>query len=303
MFALLGLIWGSSFLWIKVGLGNGGAPVFGLPMPDGAGFPPLLLVTMRLTIGALGLVALMVARRQSFPREPRVLAASALVGLLNTALPFALITWGETRIPSGLASILNGTVPLFAIVIAHFVLADEPFTLVRLAGLVAGFVGVVVIVGGGIAGPGGVWGALAVLAAALSYAVAAAYSRRVLRGQAPLVQSSTTVSFAAIFLAVAVLIWERPVHWASAPVAWVAVIWLGLLGSCVAYLLYFSLINAWGATRATVVTYVFPVVGLLLGIGVLGEPLDWRLVVGTVLIVGGIVVVNGASLRKALVKA
>ena len=149
MFLLLGLIWGSSFLWIKVALGNNGEPFLGIAMPASEpAFSPLLLVTMRLAFGLAGLAVLMVARGLTVPREPRVLAICAIVGLINTALPFALITWGETRIPSSLASILNGTVPLFAVVFAHFALHDERMTPARVAGLVIGFVGVVVLVGG-----------------------------------------------------------------------------------------------------------------------------------------------------------
>lgn len=294
MFAGLGLIWGSSFLWIKVALGNDGEPVFGIAMPGAAGgFSPLLLVTMRVLFGVLGLAALMLARRLPLPREPRLIAIYAAVGFVNTALPFALITWGETRIPSGVASILNGTVPLFTLVIAHFALHDEPMTLARLAGLAVGFVGVTLLVGHEIgSGFGSVLGQAAVVAAAICYAIGAALSRRFLRGQSPVTLSFTTLSFAALFMAASVLVFDRPVHWPSHPLVWGAAMWLGLLGSCAAYVLYYSLINAWGATRASLVTYVFPMVGLILGVLVLGERLDWRIFFGTALVVGGIVIVN-----------
>jgi drug/metabolite transporter (DMT)-like permease len=293
MFCLLGLIWGSSFLWIKVALGDAARP----------GFAPLLLVTFRLIFGLIGLLALLAARGIRLPRDRQTLTACAIIGLVNTALPFALITWGETRIASGMAAILNGTVPLFTIVIAHFVLHDEPITAPRFAGLVAGFAGVVVLVSRGLGSTlGSVWGQAAVVGAAISYAGAAAYTRRALRGLSPLAQSCTTLLFAACYLVVGTLLFERPVVLPTAPLAWLATVWLGLLGSCVAYLLYFSLINAWGATRASLVTYVFPVVGLLLGIVILGEPTDWRLFAGTSMIVGGIVIVNARTflaLREA----
>jgi drug/metabolite transporter (DMT)-like permease len=283
MFCLLGLIWGSSFLWIKVALGDSTSP----------GFAPLLLVSFRLLFGLGGLLVLLAARGVRLPREWPTLRACAVVGLFNTALPFTLITWGETRIASGMAAILNGTVPLFTIVIAHFSLHDEPITPARAAGLVAGFAGVVVLVSRGLGSAlGSVWGQLAVVAAALSYAGAAAYTRRSLRNLSPLAQSTTTLLFATVYMAAAVLVFERPAALPSRPLAWLAAAWLGLLGSCLAYVLYFSLINAWGATRATLVTYVFPLVGLVLGIVVLGEPTDWRLLAGTAMIVGGIIVVN-----------
>ena len=172
---------------------------------------------------------LMAVRGLPIPRDPRVLAASAAVGLFNTALPFTLITWGETQIPSGLAAILNGTVPLFTLVIAHFMLHDEPMTGARFVGLIVGFLGVVVLVGrdaGG--GLGSVWGQAAVVGAAICYASSAAFSRRYLRGQSPITQSFTTLSFAVGFMALGVWLFERPVVFPTHPVVWGAAVWLGL---------------------------------------------------------------------------
>lgn len=296
MFALLGLVWGSSFLWIKIALGNGGEPFLGIAFPPGTTvFGPFLLVAFRLLFGLLGLAAVMVFQRPAFPRERRVWLAYLFMGAFNTAIPFTLISWGETQIDSGLASILNGTVPLFTIVIAHFWLHDEKITLPRLVGLVVGFIGVVVLVSRDI-GPqglvGNIWGQIAVIAAALCYAIAITFSRKYLRGQPPVMQSFMTLFMADAFMWVATPIAESPVVLPSSPMLWFAVIWLGLLGSCLAYLLFFSLINAWGPTRASLVTYVFPVIGLILGITLLGEEVDWRLFVGTALVVGGIVAVN-----------
>lgn len=293
-FVLLGLIWGSSFLWIKIAVAEIG---------------PFTLVAFRLLFGLLGLLAIMWLRRQSFPRDRRTLLAYLFMGVFNTALPFTLISWGETRIDSGLASILNGTVPLFTIVIAHFWLQDEKITLPRIAGLIVGFVGVVILVSRDVrvADLGGsLIGQLAVLAAALCYATAITFSRRHLRGQPPLVQSTMVLLIADALLWVATPLAESPLHAPELPVTWLAVAWLGLLGSCLAYLLFFYLINAWGPTRASLVTYVFPVIGLALGIVFLNEVADWRLLAGSALVVGGIVVVNlGARLgwRRATAPA
>jgi drug/metabolite transporter (DMT)-like permease len=200
-----------------------------------------------------------------------------------------------------MASILNGTVPLFAIVFAHFALHDERLTPARVGGLVLGFIGVVVLVSGeSDASAGSLWGQLAVAAAAMSYAGAAAYTRRFLRGLSAVTQSCTTLLFAVLYLTVAVLVFERPIVWPRHPLMWGATVWLGLLGSCAAYVLYFSLINAWGATRASLVTYVFPIVGLGLGIFVLGEHARWNLFVGTALVAAGIGVVNGRQVMAAI---
>ena len=279
-FALLGLIWGSSFLWIKIALEETG---------------PFLLVTLRLLFGLVGLLVVMALQRQAWPRDRRVLLAFAFMGLVNTALPFTLITWGETLIDSSLAAILNGTVPLFSIVIGHFWLQDEKMTLPRLAGLLLGFVGMVVLVSGDLAPGalrGNVWGQLAVIAASISYAVAAIFSRKHLRGQPPVLQSTMVLLFASGMMALTTPAVEQPLNLPDTALAWFAIVWLGLLGSCTAYLLFFYLLNAWGSTRTTLVTYVMPVMGLLLGIIFLNEAVDWRLIVGSALIVGGIVVVN-----------
>jgi drug/metabolite transporter (DMT)-like permease len=230
------------------------------------------------------------------------------MAVFNTAIPFVLIPWGETRIDSALAAILNATVPLFTIVIAHFWLSDERITPARLGGLLVGFLGVVVLMSrdlGMAHAARSLTGQAAVLLSAISYAVAATFSRRHLRGHPPLLQATMVVLFADVFVWLAAAVGERPLRLPALPVTWIALAWLGLLGSCVAYLLYYYLINAWGPTRASLVAYVFPVIGLLLGILVLHEAADWRLLAGTVLVVIGIAVVNlrpGApgGARKAL---
>ena len=279
-FSLLGLIWGSSFLWIKIAVSEIG---------------PFTLVAFRLLFGLAGLLVIMRLQKQSFPRNRRVLLAYLFMGAFNTALPFTLISWGETRIDSGLASILNGTVPLFTIVIAHFWLHDEKITLPRIAGLFVGFIGVVVLVSRDLdpRGLGGnLWGQIAVIAASICYATAITFSRKHLRNQPPVVQSTMILLIADAFLWIATPLAERPMHLPALPMTWFALAWLGLLGSCLAYLLFFFLINAWGPTRASLVTYVFPVIGLILGIVFLKEVADWRLIVGSLLVVGGILVVN-----------
>jgi drug/metabolite transporter (DMT)-like permease len=280
VFTALGAIWGTSFLWIKIAVAETG---------------PIVLVGFRLLFGLLGLLVVMLFRRQSFPRDRRVLLAFAFMGVFNTAVPFFLITWGETRIDSSLASILNGTVPLFTIVIAHFWLRDEKITLPRIAGLVVGFIGIVVLVSRDLRPEGlhgDVWGQVAVLAASISYATAITFSRRHLRGQPPVLQSFMVLLIADALVWMAAPAVEQPMNFPNTPLAWFAILWLGVLGSCVAYLLYFWLINAWGPTRASLVSYVFPVVGLILGIIFLHESADWRILVGSALIVGGILVVN-----------
>lgn len=291
-FLLLGTIWGSSFLWIKIGVAEIG---------------PATLAAFRLLFGAAGLVAVARLTRQPFREHLRRFFPSyVFMGIFATALPFILISWAETRIDSALAAILNATAPLFAIVIAHYWLSDEKISLARLAGLITGFVGVVVLMSREFSPEGihgSIWGYVAMVAASASYGLSATFSRRHLRGHPPLVQATMVVIIADAIAWAAVPIMDRPVILPQTGLTWFALAWLGLLGSCAAYLLYFYLINAWGPTRATLVTYVFPVVGLALGIIFLGESADWRLFAGSALIVGGIALVNrrpGPAVRASV---
>lgn len=279
-FVILGLIWGSSFLWIKIAVAEIG---------------PFTLVAFRVLFGLLGLLVVMRWQRQSFPRDRRMILAFVFMGIVNTAIPFILISWGETKIESSLASILNATTPLFTIVIAHFWLHDEKITLPRLVGLIVGFFGVILLVSRDI-GPQGLQGdmigQLAVLLAAISYAIALTFSRKYLRGTKPVVQSTMILVVASGVMWVTAPMVERPFSLPQLPLTWLALAWLGLLGLCIAYLLFFYLNNVWGPTRASLVTYVFPVVGLILGIIFLNEKVDWRLLAGSGLIVASIVIVN-----------
>jgi drug/metabolite transporter (DMT)-like permease len=279
-FGLLGLIWGSSFLWIKVAVAEIG---------------PFTLVGWRLLVGLVALAAVVAVRRPALPRDRRTLAALALLGITNTALPFALISWGEQSIDSAVASILNGTVPLFAMVIAHFGLRDDRMTVPRVVGLVTGFIGVVLLMSRDI-GPGGVQhgvlGQVAVLVAAVLYAGSSVFARRNLRDVTPVVQAFLPLIAADAFVWTGAFLTESDGLVPRLGNTWFALVWLGLLGSCVAYLLYFGLLQSVGPTRATVVTYVFPVVGVVLGVLFLGERLDAYLGVGAALVVGGIAAVN-----------
>jgi drug/metabolite transporter (DMT)-like permease len=280
MFGALGLIWGSSFLWIKVAVGEIG---------------PFTLVGWRLLFGLAALAIVVAWRRPALPRDRRTLGVLALLGIINTALPFALISWGEKSIDSAVASILNGTVPLFAMVIAHFGLHDDRMTMPRVIGLATGFVGVVVLMGRDIGPEGiahGVLGQAAVLAAAILYAGSSVFARRNLREVSPVVQAFLPLISADAFVWTGALLTEGGGLIPRLGSTWFALVWLGVLGSCVAYLLYFGLLQSVGPTRATVVTYVFPVVGVVLGVLFLGERLDWSLAGGAALIVAGIGAVN-----------
>lgn len=288
MFGALGLIWGSSFLWIKLALEEIG---------------PFAVVGWRTLFGFLGLVVILRLRGVAVPRDPVTLGKFAVMGTLNVALPWLLITWAETRVDSGLAAVLNGTMPLFTTVLAHFALHDDKITTGRALGLMVGFVGVVVLVGDDIDLSnflaGDLIAELALILAVLLYAISVTFQRRYLRGQNPVLQSMLSLGVGGSIVWILTPVFQ-PYQIPSLPLTWTAVLWLGLLGSCIAFIMSYGLLNAWGPTRSSLVTYVFPVVGLLLGALFLHETLTWRLAIGALLVIAGIVFVNARTIKAAL---
>jgi drug/metabolite transporter (DMT)-like permease len=282
LFILLGFFWGSSYLFIKIGVDSG--------------LPPFMLITLRLLIGFMLLATVVAVARESLPRDPRIYGHLIVMGAVNIAIPFSLITWAEgpLTVDSALAAILTAPVPLFVIVIAAVFLRDERITVNRLAGLAAGFVGVAILVGFDPAAvaAGDLAGEIALIGATLSYACGAVYARRNIRGLRPMIPALLQVFFALVMVAILMLVFERPFEVAIKPEALFAVIWLGLLGSGLAYLVFFRLLGRWGATRTSMVAYLLPVVGIVLGALVLSEPIDARLLIGTALVIGGVALVN-----------
>lgn len=280
LFVLLGFLWGSSYLFIKIGVE--------------AGLQPFTLVTSRLLIGFILLATVVAVAREALPRGPRTYAHLFTMAVFNVALPFSLITWAEQSTDSTLAAILNASVPLFVILIAAAALADERITPARVAGLLIGFVGVAILVGfdpGVVAGTN-VLAALALIGSSISYATGAVYARRFVHGLRPMIPAVFQVGFALLISAVLALLFERPLTIPARFDAILAVVWLGLLGSGAAYLVFFRLLGRWGATRTSLVAYLLPVFGIVLGAAVLRERVDARTILGTALVIGGIALVN-----------
>jgi drug/metabolite transporter (DMT)-like permease len=287
LFLSLGFLWGSSYLWIKIGLGS---------------LPPLTLIGGRLAVGGLFLAAVVVASRQALPREPRMYGHLLVMAVVNIVIPFTLISYGEQSIDSAMAAILNATVPLAVIVIAPMFLPDERITAARVAGLAIGFAGVVLLVAPDLVnlGDGDPRGELLMLGSSLSYAVGNVYARRNVRGLAPMIPALFQVAFAAMIVIPIALVVDRPFSTVTpTPEAIAAVLWLGLLGSGLAYLCYFTILRAWGATRTSTSAYLLPVVGIVLGAIVLGDPITANRIGGTLLVIAGIALVNsGPALRR-----
>lgn len=286
IFIALGFMWGSSYLFIKLAVDD---------------FGTFTLVALRLTVGAALLWVVVRIARQPLPRDRRIYGHLLVMAIINITIPFLLITWAEQSVESSLAAILTSPVPLFAIVLSAVFLPDEPIRLNGLIGLFVGFIGVVVIVSRGLTGEGAsIAGELALLGATVSYACGAVYSRRNVRGLPPMIPAVFQVTFAAIITGVIAITLEQP--WTATPdgEAIFAILWLGILGSGLAYLAVFRLFAHWGATRTTMVAYLIPVFGIALGFVVLQEPLDARIIFGTALVVTGIGLVNSRWGRRRL---
>ena len=291
MLALLALIWGASFMLIKIADRQ---------------LAPSTLVLGRLGSATL-LLAAIAAVSLGFRATMRELRAAWLwlvvVSLVNTAVPFWLLSWGETRIDSGLASIIQGAVPIFNAVIAYGFFREERVGGVRFVGLAIGFVGVALLVG---AQPQGkLLGALAVVGMALCYAIGTLLAGRHLRGTPPLLVAlaSTGVSTLAV-LPVGVV--QAPAEaWHAETIASILV--LGLVGTGIAYLLFFALIQRAGANYATLVTYLVPPIALAYGAIFLGESFGAVAYGALALILVGVALATGsvrlASLRVGRAEA
>lgn len=279
MFVLIGVLWGSSYLAVKLG---------------GTALGPITFVAIRLVFAVAFLAAVAVAVRHPLPAL-RDLPRIAVVGLTGVVIPFTLITWGQRDIDSGLASIFNAATPLFTVLMAAAVLRDEPLHIDRLAGITLGLVGVAAVVGGGLDAGGDPMAMLAILAASASYAINAVYSRRFLQGVHPMtvvLVQALVGAIVAVLLAAAI---ERPTFVVPPAETLGAAAYLGIASSGIAALAFFRLIASWGAGRTSLVSYLIPVVGVIAGALVLGERLDLAVLGGGALVIAGVAIAGRAS--------
>jgi drug/metabolite transporter (DMT)-like permease len=279
----LSVLWGGSFFFAKVAVGELG---------------PFTVVFARVSLAALAL-ALFVPLRRDAPWSTYF-----AMGFLNNALPFSLIFWGQTAIGSGLASILNATTPLFTLVVAHFLTSDEKIDRTKVAALLTGLVGVVVLIGpDALVGGSPLWAQMACLGAALSYALAGIYGRRFRRmGIAATEAAAGQLTASTVLILPIMLLIERP--WMPPPPSLTVCLALGalaLLSTALAYVLYFRILATAGATNLLLVTFLIPVPAILLGALVLGEQLEPRHYAGMALIGLGLAVIDGriAGLLRA----
>jgi drug/metabolite transporter (DMT)-like permease len=283
----LALIWGSSFLFIKIGIRE---------------LHPLYVTLGRVLAGALTVLVVLLVTRGKLPRDPRVWGHLAFVGAVGVAIPFTLFGYGEQRVSSVLAGIWNASTPLVALPVAALVFRTEPMTSRRAAGILTGFAGVLVVLG--------VWhgvggaeftGQLMCLGAAVCYGVAIPYQRRFLSGPGG---SGVAIPAGQLLMAAAQLIIVTPLV-AGAPPAparlsgdvIASVLALGALGTGLAFVLNFRVIRFAGASTSASVTYLIPIVATLIGVAVLGEKLRWYQPVGALLVLAGVAISQGFPRR------
>jgi drug/metabolite transporter (DMT)-like permease len=281
---LLGAIWGLSFLFIKIGVSE---------------LLPEVLVAMRLVIAALILLGVLYARGLRMPTSLRTWGDLLFVGIVGTILPYLLIAWGEVYIASGMASILNATTPFSSVLLAYVWTHEERLNGLKLIGVAVGFVGVLVAIGLKDLSltSAGTLGQLAVLGAALCYAITAIYGRRAFRGMPPLVPATGQMLTGALVMTPLVLALHGVPRLPS-PLALGAVLALSVFGTAFAYILYYWLLEQTGATRTSMVTYLTPPFALVYGALFLREPITLGALLGLGLVIVGILLSNSVIQRS-----
>ena len=284
VFLLLCGIWGSTWLFIKVGLED---------------LPPLTFAGIRFVIACIILFCLIRLRGISLPSTRRDWGLLAATGVLSFCLNYGLVFWGEQYISSGLAAVLQATLPAFGLVFAHLHLPGERMTWTKIVGVVLGFSGVVVVfsnqlaIAGGKALAGSVALVLSAFFAAYSNVLVKAYGRKL----EPAILSGGQMFFGLIpLLLIGIPLEGNPFHYHWTPMALVALLYLAVVGSVIAFMLYYWLVHNMDVTKTMLISLVTPVVAVVLGMVVLGEDLSWRTIAGGIMIMVGVRFVTRISL-------
>lgn len=287
MLLSLSFLWGGSFFFVGVAVTE---------------LPPLTIVTLRVAIAAIILWLILSLSQHQAPRTAKLWRDLFVMALLNNVIPFSLIVWGQTHIASGLASILNATIPLFTVVIAGWLLPDEQMTARKVSGVAIGFFGVIVLMGPSSLEQMGTdtLAQLAILGAAISYGFATSFGRRFkTMGISPFQTSVGQVTASTIMLLPLVFLLERPDQLANpSSEVWLAVIGLGALSTALAYILFFNVLSSAGATNVTLVAFLVPVTAIFLGWLVLDEQLNIEHFAGMAFIGLGLAAIDGRLWAK-----
>lgn len=283
LLAVLSVLWGGSFFFNGAALRE---------------LPPLTLVFLRVALGAVILLPLLRVQGISVPKSIAGWRTFVVIGLLNNVFPFSLIVAGQTFIPSGLASILNATTPLFTVLVMAAV-GEEALQARRVAGVALGLAGVIILRGWGIetrTGQG--LGILLCLGGALSYGFAALAARRLLKDSPPLGTATFQLMASTVMMAIVAAAMEQPWRLPVPGLAtWLAVLGLAALSTALAYIVFFQIIRRSGATNVMLVTLLIPVTAILLGWLVLDEPISAREIAGAIVIGSALIVIDGRAVR------
>ena len=287
MLVTLSIVWGGTFFFQEIAVQE--LPVF-------------TIVSIRVLIAALLLWVVTALTGNTLPSGVKIWGALFLLALVNNVIPFTLIVWGQQEISSGLAAILNATVPLFTVLIAHFVTTDEKLTRTKFAGVIIGLFGVIVIIGeDALEGVGiAVLAQLAVLVASLAYTFGGLYGRKIqAMGLTTLgISTGQLIASSVILTPVALLVDEPWTLSLPGTEIIIAVIALASVSTAFAYILFFRILATAGATNLMLVTFLIPVSALALGILILGEVLETRHMIGLLCIGAGLAAIDGRLLRK-----
>jgi drug/metabolite transporter (DMT)-like permease len=283
LLVVLSILWGGSFFFNGAALRE---------------LPPLTLVFLRVALGAAILLPLLRVQGISFPKGVAGWRAFFVIGLLNNVIPFSLIVAGQTFIPSGLASILNATTPLFTVLVMATA-GEEALQARRVAGVALGLAGVIILRGWGIETRTGQGiGILLCLGGALSYGFAALAARRLLKDSPPLGTATFQLMASMVMMAIVAGVVEQPWRLPVPSLAtWLAVLGLAALSTALAYIVFFQIIRRSGATNVMLVTLLIPGTAILLGWLMLGEPISAREIAGAGIIGSALLVIDGRAVR------
>jgi len=287
MLITLSLVWAGSFFFNGVAVRE---------------LPVMSIVIGRVGIASLLLVPWLIWRSTGLPRNVTIWRAFLVMGMFNNVLPFCLIVWGQGHISSGQAAILNATTPIFTVIVAHVLTKDERISPARLVGILIGFAGVAVMVGGGLTRDSGTVLAAycALLGASLSYGYGAVFGRRLpALGVAPMTSAAGQLVCSSLLLTPLWLLLDRPwqMDMPGMPTIF-AVLGIASISTAFAYGLYFRILTSAGATNLSLVTILIPPGAILLGVVFLGEQLLMRHLAGLALIIAGLVVTDGRILHR-----
>jgi drug/metabolite transporter (DMT)-like permease len=278
---VLAWLWGPAFLFVDVAVKE---------------IPPLTLVAIRLSLATLILYVILKLQGHALPRWGQIWKHFTIVGLLYNALPYVLLSWGQQYIDSALAAILIGTSPFFTMLMAHLFTSTDHLTPTKMGGVAVGFAGLAILLGPALqAGvQATLWGLAASLLAAASYGGAIVYAQQTLRGLPPLVGPTAQLTTASIVLIPVAVLVEQPYRlpmpsWPAAS----SLLLLAVLSTALAFVLYYRAMEITNATTLSMIAYMVPIVATLLGVLVLHEQLGWHVYLGCVLIIGGVMAVNG----------